>query len=275
MYSKIFVLFGIGLFFMGCSNIVKSVHVQTERGHKSCYPNKDNAFFKDDENLIATKVYPYAIMSNNSYQDEEQIPLVGYQFLNRYQANNDFSADVYRAMNGDIVISFRGTELNIKDIQYGTIQDSQIKSAKELYDKIKSYNNCSNIIVTGHSLGGALALDLSMKNKGVDAIVFNTSLFGVNTNKKYENNRILINEKGEFLSKYFHKYKLNKMHYDKRYSQEFNFWNTSRPSLFQHGIYDLARGILLAASKTDDNAKYILHSILDCKKNNDKKTNNN
>jgi pimeloyl-ACP methyl ester carboxylesterase len=61
-------------------------------------------------------------------------------------------------------------------------------------------NQGSKVTVTGHSLGGGLALHMSFKYPNIDAIVFNSSPVtkaGLTIQKG--NNRITVWESGEFL----------------------------------------------------------------------------
>lgn len=102
------------------------------------------------------------------------------------------------------VIAFRGTDTRqLSDWFYGNIGTTQRDQGRALYkaERDKLDNNGSArvpISVTGHSLGGAIAIQISLENPGVDAYVFNTSprytLLPPNTNR-----RIAIAERGDIL----------------------------------------------------------------------------
>jgi len=102
------------------------------------------------------------------------------------------------------VIAFRGTDTRqLADWFYGNIGSTQRDQGLALYkaerDKLDVEGRKSvPIVVTGHSLGGAIALQVSEENAGVDAYVFNTSprytLLPPNANK-----RVAIAERGDIL----------------------------------------------------------------------------
>src|SRR5690606_19676315 len=69
-----------------------------------------------------------------------------------------------------------------------------------LFDKLrKEHSSETKFVVTGHSLGGSIALEVSLKREKVDAYVFNTSpRFSADGYKIY-NKRVSIVEYGEVL----------------------------------------------------------------------------
>lgn len=102
------------------------------------------------------------------------------------------------------VIAFRGTDPGqLADWWYGNIGSTQRDQGLALYASERAKldadgNKAVPIAVTGHSLGGAIAIQVSLAHAGVDAYVFNTS-------PRYElvqpnaNRRLAIAERGDLL----------------------------------------------------------------------------
>lgn len=102
------------------------------------------------------------------------------------------------------VIAFRGTDTKqLADWFYGNIGTTQRDQGLALYKEERAKLDAEGrtsvpIAVTGHSLGGAIAIQVSLENPGVDAYVFNTSprytLVQPNANR-----RVAIAERGDIL----------------------------------------------------------------------------
>jgi pimeloyl-ACP methyl ester carboxylesterase len=102
------------------------------------------------------------------------------------------------------VIAFRGTDpRQVADWFYGNIGSTQCDQGLALYASERAKLDQSGgkgvpITVTGHSLGGAIAIQVSLAHPGVDAYVFNTSpryqLVQPNANR-----RVAIAERGDLL----------------------------------------------------------------------------
>jgi len=102
------------------------------------------------------------------------------------------------------VIAFRGTDRKqLADWVYGNIGSTQRDQGLALYKKERAELDAAGgknvpIDVTGHSLGGAIAIQVSLENPGADAYVFNTSprykLLEPNANR-----RVAIAERGDIL----------------------------------------------------------------------------
>lgn len=179
---------------------------------KQNYHQRFNGLIKQEKerlDAIIKEAYPYAIMASNAYDEKTQVQLPGWNRVNRITTNNDFSADLYQSENkAALAIAFRGTD-SLRDFTQANLMiefDSQLKGqyndAEELVKKIKSDYPDKKILVIGHSLGGGLAIHISLLNKGIDAYTFNTSprVFATK-GYDYTNNRvILIHESGEILN---------------------------------------------------------------------------
>lgn len=102
------------------------------------------------------------------------------------------------------VIAYRGTDTRqLTDWVYGNLGNTQRDQGLLLYKEERAKLDAEGgkgvpIVVTGHSLGGAISIQVSLENDGVDAYVFNTSprytLIQPNANK-----RIAIAERGDIL----------------------------------------------------------------------------
>ncbi|GAA4643368.1 hypothetical protein GCM10023115_13280 [Pontixanthobacter gangjinensis] len=165
----------------------------------------------------AVESYPYAMLSSNAYQDEDTYAELPLAFLKREAADNDNSGLAYsvfdrHAVSGGKrgkllarVIAFRGTEFgSTSDIFSGSLGDSQRDRAGAVYAAERANLDAENyqdvpIELTGHSLGGAIATQLSVDNPGVKAFVFNTSPFFNGDPTANDIDRLAISERGEFL----------------------------------------------------------------------------
>lgn len=112
------------------------------------------------------------------YNDQKRYKFRRYEYLSEL---SDQESGVFKnELLKKIIISFRGT-LIIKDlitdlsIFRGTLTDSERYKKSELLIKkiINLYSNY-NIILTGHSLGGTLAINLC-SNFNLEAVVFNSA----------------------------------------------------------------------------------------------------
>ena len=165
----------------------------------------------------AVESYSYAMLASNAYQDEDTYTSLPLAFLEREAADNDDSGlaysvfDRYEVKGGKRgklvarVIAFRGTEFgSTSDIFSGSLGSSQRDGARMVYDAERAnldrenYENVA-IEVTGHSLGGALATQISIDHPEVKAYVFNTSPFFSGDPMHNDMRRLAIAERGEFL----------------------------------------------------------------------------
>lgn len=143
----------------------------------------------------AVEAWPYAVASTNAYTGDEDLfakpgrelqriehlPIApedadkgfDYQLLNQYA----------RASGGDAarkpvarVLAFRGTDMKgLSDLFYGTLRNDQIELALRYFDAERArLGNDLPWVVVGHSLGGALATEVSNANPEVRAFMFNT-----------------------------------------------------------------------------------------------------
>ncbi|MDC0887322.1 hypothetical protein OAS19_05990, partial [Altererythrobacter sp.] len=152
----------------------------------------------------AVESYGYAMLSSNAYRDQDTYTELGVRFEPvanipasdeeqstreglAYSLFDEFEIDraggeFRRGKRVGRVLAFRGTEFSgAKDIIYGSIRTDQIEAAREVYAAERARFDIDYaplpLILTGHSLGGALSTQISIENPGVRAYVFNVSPF--------------------------------------------------------------------------------------------------
>lgn len=175
---------------------------------------------------IAGKYALYAMISSNTYHKKDRIlfPVhkLGWILVDvAGKPTNDqtptetkasgLAYDIYEKEDSDeVIFSFRGTD-NYKDSIAAnlavpfSIQYKQAQNAVAKYIKDHPYKK---ITLTGHSLGGGLALSASVRSGvnstyGTNAIVFDASprIFDGRGDHHKDAERILIYQKGEILEK--------------------------------------------------------------------------
>jgi hypothetical protein len=165
----------------------------------------------------AREAYPYAMLSTNAYLDDDLYDHLPAGFEQRVEAENDKGGLAYlvfdrfgseRGVKGELlerVIAFRGTEAgSTSDLFSGSLGQRQRDGARAVYIRERALLDASGhgsvpIVVTGHSLGGALATQISIEHPDVRAYVLNTSPFFAGDPMMNDTNRLAISERGEFL----------------------------------------------------------------------------
>jgi hypothetical protein len=167
---------------------------------------------------IAGKYAIYSMMSANAYHKKGRVKFrveeLGWTQVDSTGAPTSkpsvsrvsgLAYDIFEKKDAsDVIIAFRGSDsqkdyLTASFVPWPlTVQYSQAGRAVENY--LKNHPD-KNVSLTGHSLGGALALSMSVRY-GLDAVVFDTSprvLDGFNGHY-LPANRVLIYQDGEILT---------------------------------------------------------------------------
>jgi len=220
----------------------------------------------------------YAMMASNAYLDPERVYFdldsLGWRKVdlegNSTEANSyspswigklfsNLQYDIWESSNSKrTVISFKGTEEKTDWVTNFWIGPSiAYKSAKKHVKEYQKKNPGREVVVTGHSLGGGIAISVSLW-LGVDAYAFNSSprVFDGWGDNKEEATRIAIFQEREILSLLrslwpkFHEV----MDEEDIYQTNFDFDGVNR-----HRIDYLAEGILRCSD--DDQLRELARNL--------------
>lgn len=172
----------------------------------------------------AVEAYPYAIASLQAYEGDDDlytapIPMLaqlealpidpaakdkgfGYKIFEQYSPGS--APDTEDPQVIARILAFRGTDFDgFTDIFYGSLRNDQIDLAVEAFAAESARFDASvPWVVTGHSLGGALATEVSVANPQVRAFMFNTSPFYGGDAMSNDVRRTVFNERGEILRRF-------------------------------------------------------------------------
>lgn len=162
---------------------------------------------------MAVDSFQYAPLAQNAYEiDHETYAQLPDGITMRVLVPNDDIGLAYalfdRMENGlltEVIIAFRGTEFgHYKDWRFGNIGTEQRMRGVQIYKVIRQQLDDAGwsdtpIAVTGHSLGGAIAAQVSLMVPGVKLRVFNASPHFTNITDPPPSDRMAISERGELL----------------------------------------------------------------------------
>ncbi|TRD12260.1 hypothetical protein FGU71_10570 [Erythrobacter insulae] len=171
----------------------------------------------------AVDAYPYAIAATNTYVGDDDLfedigpnlVLVERLEIAEEDAEKGFDYRIFEQFAAGSkadperqpiarILAFRGTDTgSLSDIFYGTLRDDQIDIALKYYRAERDrWGSGVQWVATGHSLGGALATEISAQYPSVRAYLFNTSPFYRSKAKQNDMYRTVFNERGEVLRRF-------------------------------------------------------------------------
>lgn len=176
------------------------------------------AFVRD----AAVEAYPFAIASTNAYIGDKDLYKDLGPTLTRLErldiapdaVDKGFGYQIFEQLGAPDaagkrervarIMAFRGTDFDgFTDIFYGTLKNDQIDIAIKYFELEQArWPKDVRWIVTGHSLGGALATEVSIQHPEVDAYMFNTSPFYRGDAMSNDMRRTVFNERGEVLRRF-------------------------------------------------------------------------
>jgi hypothetical protein len=172
------------------------------------WSRREGEIFSDQE--YAEQTYLYAQLADNAYPDSLKWTLPDTIRLVRSAEHEPtgFAARVYEfgkpGALSKVMIAYRGTEgpiLISRDWRKGNWTTQQHPYAEALYDSVRrDYPEYVSVQATGHSLGGALALQVSITRDHASAFAFNTSYRVKRRPPEKTSLRISIQERGEILT---------------------------------------------------------------------------
>lgn len=164
----------------------------------------------------AVEAYPYAIAATNAYIGDDdlytdtgpRLKAIKRAAVMESYVDKGFGYSLFEQFENPAdtvpiarILAFRGTDFDgLTDIFYGTLRGDQIDIAVRTYEaEAARFTDNVPWVVTGHSLGGALATEVSIKYPEVRAFMFNTSPFYGGEDMQNDIRRTVFNERGEVL----------------------------------------------------------------------------
>jgi hypothetical protein len=227
------------------------------------YNCKKSKLSNDSRQIIeAKKNYAYALMASNSYAYNMNIPeykINNWKKISRKESDSGLSVEVYESLTGlkEIVVVYEGTNtgsFNDWKFNLALTVPQQFDEALRHLVTLRSENPNVKITTVGHSLGGGLALNMSMLVEDVSAVAFNSSprAFWGDIDQNNGNSRKHLYETGEVLNAFSRTYLRARLHTNKQlYPVKYNFLdftNLLKP-ISEHSMYRISRGLMLLAIK--------------------------
>ena len=245
-----------------------------------------NVFAHSDETLfeppeltasVADKYAIYSMIASNSYHKPNRVKFpvekLGWNQVDlngnptdrpTVEMKSGLAYDIFQKQNSnEVIFAFRGTDSK-RDYFRGNFAIwpflGQYKEARKAFSEYVKTHPDKIVTTTGHSLGGGLALSMSV-HYGVDAVVFDSSprVFDGLGDKHAPAKRIMVYESGEILAlvrKIWKKKFLSIVPRENIYKASFDFGRANK-----HRSDHLALG-LLTLGATVDSALVSVHDAL-------------
>lgn len=210
----------------------------------------------------------YSMISSNSYHKADRVKfpveMLGWIQVDINGKSTDkptveikksgLAYDIFEKQNSnEVIFAFRGTDSK-RDYFRANFAiwpfSGQYKQARKAFKEYVKNHSDKKITVTGHSLGGGLALSMSVRY-GVDAVVFDSSprVFDGLGDKHAPATRVMIYEGGEILAKVREIWKkkfLTVVPQENIYKASFDFGGANK-----HRSDHLALGLLTLGATVD------------------------
>ena len=224
-----------------------------------------NPWTNDSQQVVqAVENFEYAMMASNSYKYDPTT--IAYEIsrwtqVSRMESDSGLSIDVYeRRTNSQVIeevaIVYEGTNFDSANdwkFNFAITQPNQYKEAVKHAQVVRNKYQGIPITAVGHSLGGGLALNVSMHIENVKGIAFNSSprAFWGDEDQDNANPRVHLYEVGEILSPMTRTYLRIRLSGDQMLPVKYNYldYTNTTQAISEHSMYNLSRGLLLTAIK--------------------------
>jgi hypothetical protein len=217
---------------------------------------------------LAPRIATLAILSNNVYERAAPIPLPrGWEVAVPPRDGKGLSYAVYvhsaAGRVDEAVLAYRGTDdlrdwaQNLRLTDEQTVEGDQV--FREFADRYRR-EGVGKISVTGHSLGGGLALRMSFLAEGAPATVFNWAPFSPpQDSQRADHPRVCVWEKNEVLAFVRAKQEKPAIAWDGTRLIRVNFSHASTDR--QHKMEPLARSLVMAAAPYDADLREVERNL--------------
>lgn len=249
MRSKSFVFVILSVILLGCAQ-KHSAGTKQDIYEGKCDDNNQSI------GLIAIEAWKYAQLSKNVYK-KESCQYNVKPFFEHIDQNKsmklDFYSDLYRDKNDQkLVLVFRGTDHPVKDFISGMYpkfwkvnNTAQNGYALKVFDLFEKKHKEKIKVVAGHSLGGGIAMHVSLHKDNLKTFSFNGSpVFKKDQENERINERYSIVENGDWL-KIFRAP-------GREATQCYTSLNCISGKIDQHGITELANCLTYKAAMAGD-----------------------